>query len=351
MRKILKFVFVLCSLVMCFLIFMSHQVTNKVLKLAVVPFPIGTETFPGLPKTKTTETLVLESSINISESLVQEVKLPKCYLNVSELQEERFKIDTNATVGTLWNPNLRGIKYGGNFCPDDCMPDQNLAVIIPYRDRFKHLEILLNNLHSMLQKQKLRYTIYVVEMALPTRFNRGMLLNIGFKEALVMSNHDCFVFHDVDLVPMNEKNLYRCGDQPVHLSSANSKFDYKLLYSFYIGGVAMLSKSQFEQVNGFSNVYFGWGAEDDDFSKRISAENFSIVRPDPKVGKYYALPHGHDISNPKSSARMKLFSKRQTRFAKDGLNSLKYQVLSIEYRPLYTWIYIKCKELDVFKGT
>ena len=37
------------------------------------------------------------------------------------------------------------------------------------------------------------------------RFNRGMLLNIGFTEAMKDQEWDCFIFHDVDLLPENDK--------------------------------------------------------------------------------------------------------------------------------------------------
>ena len=40
-------------------------------------------------------------------------------------------------------------------------------------------------------------------------------------------------------------------------------------YKDHFGGVSTLTKEQFIAVNGFSNVYFGWGSEDDDLSKRF----------------------------------------------------------------------------------
>jgi hypothetical protein len=58
-------------------------------------------------------------------------------------------------------------------------------------------------------------------------FNRGLLLNIGYLEASQEYDYDCYIFHDVDLLPENDYNIYRCSDLPRHMSVAVDKFDYK----------------------------------------------------------------------------------------------------------------------------
>lgn len=42
----------------------------------------------------------------------------------------------------------------------------------------------------------------------------------------------------------------------------------RLRYKGYFGGVTAMTKEQFLQVNGFSNIYWGWGGEDDDLRIR-----------------------------------------------------------------------------------
>ena len=57
--------------------------------------------------------------------------------------------------------------------------------------------------------------------------NRGILRNIGFQEVDKLDTFQCFVFHDVDLIPENATNFYECEKQPLHLSSAIDSFHYK----------------------------------------------------------------------------------------------------------------------------
>ena len=57
-------------------------------------------------------------------------------------------------------------------------------------------------------------------------FIKGKLYNIGYKEAK-KNNHTCYVFHDVDLIPENDHNLYGCVRIPIQLSRAIDKYNYR----------------------------------------------------------------------------------------------------------------------------
>ena len=78
-------------------------------------------------------------------------------------------------------------------------------------------------------KNKKHARTYVSFQAQNITFNRGALFNIGFKEANKLKIFDCFIFHDVDLLPEDERNVYTCARMPRHLSAAIDKFEYRLI--------------------------------------------------------------------------------------------------------------------------
>ena len=61
------------------------------------------------------------------------------------------------------------------------------------------------------------------------------------------------------------------------------RFQYQLFMPEYTGGVAAITAGQFRAINGFSNLYIGWGCEDEDFYIRIVEAGLNLVRVDPQV--------------------------------------------------------------------
>lgn len=116
---------------------------------------------------------------------------------------------------------------GGRHKPTDCKARDRVAIVVPYRDRAVHLPIFLKNLHPLLMKQQVDYGIFIVEQNENGAFNRAKLMNIGFAEALKLYEWDCFIFHDLDLLPLDDRNLYTCPDQPRHMSVAVDTFGFK----------------------------------------------------------------------------------------------------------------------------
>nr|XP_044600119.1 beta-1,4-galactosyltransferase 4-like [Equus asinus] len=242
-----------------------------------------------------------------------------------------FKPDLTLEEVQAENPNVRR----GRYHPEECRALQRVAILIPHRNREKHLMYLLEHLHPFLHRQQLEYGIYVIHQAGSKKFNRAKLLNVGYLEALKDENWDCFIFHDVDLVPENDLNLYKCEDQPKHLVVGRNSTGYRLRYSGYFGGVTALSREQFFKVKGFSNNYWGWGGEDDDLRLRVELHRMKIIRPMPEVGKYTMIFHTRDQGNEVNTERMKLLHQVLRVWRTDGLTSCVYKLLCVDYNPLY----------------
>ena len=174
------------------------------------------------------------------------------------------------------NPHVMA---GGEHTPANCSTRHNVAIIVPYRDRAAQLAVFLRHIHPFLQRQDLHYRVYIINQVDQNLFNRAMLMNVGFAEAMKDFSWDCCIFHEDD------RNLYTCPTQPRHMSVAVDKFKYKLPYKTIFGGVAALSVAHFRKLNGFSNQFWGWGGEDDDMADRIISHNLTITRPSPDIAR------------------------------------------------------------------
>ncbi|XP_052500554.1 beta-1,4-galactosyltransferase 1 [Budorcas taxicolor] len=246
-----------------------------------------------------------------------------------------FNIPVDLKLVEQQNPK---VKLGGRYSPIDCISPHKVAIIIPFRNRQEHLKYWLYYLHPILQRQQLDYGIYVINQAGESMFNRAKLLNVGFKEALKDYDYNCFVFSDVDLIPMNDHNTYRCFSQPRHISVAMDKFGFSLPYVQYFGGVSALSKQQFLSINGFPNNYWGWGGEDDDIYNRLAFRGMSVSRPNAIIGKCRMIRHSRDKKNEPNPQRFDRIAHTKETMLSDGLNSLTYMVLEVQRYPLYTKI-------------
>lgn len=200
-----------------------------------------------------------------------------------------------------------------------------LAMVVPYRDRAEHLRQFLPHVKRYLDERGIVHRVYVIEQAVGRLFNKGVLLNVGFLEA----DRDCdyFVFHDVDMLPVDVDYTYE--DSPTHLASAPSQFGYELPYEGYFGGVTLFSRESFQKANGYSNGYWGWGAEDDDMLLRCHLSGMPVLRKLP--GTLKSLHHERIIAQDqygKNIVRVESLRAGLLDWKNEGVNSCEYRVLS-----------------------
>lgn len=151
-----------------------------------------------------------------------------------------------------------------------------LGIIVPYRDRESHLSKFRDGINSYFKNKKIKYELIIVEQSDDKPFNRGKLLNIGYIKAKELGC-DYVVFHDVDMIPIEVDYSY--SEIPLHLAT-NFELEYdkskNLQFDDYFGGVTMFSSDVFERINGYSNLYWGWGFEDDDLLFRASNKKIAL---------------------------------------------------------------------------
>ena len=195
--------------------------------------------------------------------------------------------------------------------------DKRLAIIVPYRDRRKQLDIFIPHMDSFLKDKGIDYQIIVAEQRDDRPFNRGKLCNIVFNT--VKDDFDYFCFHDVNLLPLTDDSDYSYPKKPTHLASIVD--DEFIPYEEFIGGVFLINKEHFEQINGFCDEYWGWGYEDNDLLERMRAKNIPL---DSFV----------DIS---STSKNERYSFNQVylynNFVKKELDTIKFHDTCIEIEP------------------
>lgn len=245
------------------------------------------------------------------------------------------------------NLSKLNIKKGGTYFSANKQyfsDEGKLAIIVPYRDRETNLKIFIEYMHQFLTLQNLTYQIFLIEPEKNVMFNRGLLLNIGYLEALKEIDFDCFVLHDVDMLPENLDNQYICNkNYPTQMAISVSIYKYlekapNYFINEYTGGVTSYSKDIFRKINGYSNLFFGWGGEDDDVNIRSMKHFKNISRLDPERGRYFANCHQEDkVINHK---RFEMLDSSLKNSDTDGLSNIKYSVLNVFKTKLFTKIIV-----------
>ena len=211
--------------------------------------------------------------------------------------------------------------------------------MVPYRDREKHLRQFLPHIRDYFAERGIAYHIVIAEQADGLPFNRGAIKNAGFG---LGAASDYICFHDVDYLPLEAD--YRWSDFPAGLVWAGAesipiKASGPTQYitpdmSKFFGGAVLMPNTLFEQVNGYSNQYWGWGYEDTDLVSRFQAANIAVVR---QRGSFRPLRHdneGYEVDgnlNETAARNRALYQKKWREGAPrqaDGLSTLSCEILS-----------------------
>jgi hypothetical protein len=215
--------------------------------------------------------------------------------------------------------------------------EDKIAIIIPFRDleteqkRSAELKKLVYYMVNYLNNKN--YKIFVIEQSNDgKKFNRGQLLNIGFKYA-EKEGYTNFIFHDVDLLPSKELHEYYITTptkEPVHIAAVWDRYNTN---PKYFGGIVSFNSSMFNTINGYPNNFWGWGGEDDELYKR-TRKFFNIYKPQKgKITDLEKLSLEKKLEYLKEND-LKFMQKREALAEHEktwninGLNSLKFKKIS-----------------------
>lgn len=207
-------------------------------------------------------------------------------------------------------------------------PATKVALIVPFRDlttdglRTKQLKVFIEHYTD--------YNIIIVEQSKDgKKFNRGKLLNIGFKLASE-ANADAYIFHDVDLIsPKSLKGLYSTSpEMPIHIANIWTE---KYTFPDFLGGIISFKKEDYIKINGFPNDFWGWGGEDDAMYNRLVANEVPVLKPfsETPEDKIKGLEHPSEGDSPrtKNTEKQKNILKDLKSWRKNGLNTLQYKLI------------------------
>jgi hypothetical protein len=172
------------------------------------------------------------------------------------------------------------------------------------------------------------------------KFNRGLLLNIGY--FLAKGKYDRYLFHDVDSYPdeILFPQYFQHLDDSVHFASPS--LGYKYTYPEFLGGVEGFTGEDYETVNGFPNTFLGWGGEDDALYNRLVSEKISIYRP--RQGRYILADHEQATKSEQNQLRYENVLEDLKRYKENGIMQLPRY--SIQVTPFSIDAFLESYQLE-----
>lgn len=224
--------------------------------------------------------------------------------------------------------------------PNISMNMRYVVLIIPLMNRDPQLAVFESHMCSMWNNKSSPLLILVVNQTAPRSFSRSWLFNVGLN---FIGNQNisstCIAIHDVDLLPFSNVSYETC-DHPTQLSSELEHFNWNVPYDSSSGGVFLASKKDWLAINGMSNLFRGWGGEDDELFYRLKHARLTDgdrpYRPARGYGKFYKNKIEHHVSEKSMSeyiSNVRLLDdmvNKKRSMSDDGLAQVKYGIVQIK---------------------
>lgn len=204
-------------------------------------------------------------------------------------------------------------------------------IIIPYREREQHLEYFIKHSVPLIEECMPETKVVVVEQSVDKLFNRGKLLNVGFKE--YMDKTEYFITHDVDINPKKETLDY------YNINIENGIVRLLSAHESSLGGVVKFHNESINKSNGFPNNIWGWGIEDRALFNRCIIKNINIKDTSLSKKNFVILHHKSNVET-YFGEKLKISEKWTKKYidkleekdklkmiTEDGINTVEYKII------------------------
>lgn len=202
-------------------------------------------------------------------------------------------------------------------------------IVVSYRDRLVHLECF----KLYMAKHFSHIPIVVVQQADNDKWNKGLLYNAGYIEC--HDKCDYIILSDVDFIP-NPGVDYSYPELPTLISTECSQFGYTHMYDTFFGGVVAIRNDHYELVNGFPNLYRGYGGEDDAMFRRVKGKG---LVPQKRLGNRFECFEHPRPKQPDDYNYNLMLLNNEPNYS-DGLTTAQYKVVSRHESGNYTHLKI-----------
>ena len=138
---------------------------------------------------------------------------------------------------------------------------KKLLIIVPYRDRPEHLKSFLEKTPKYFREQNIEFDIIICELENIGCWNAGLCCNSIIKYDKI-HEYEYIYIHHVDIFPIR-------GDWefPEECEAFIKLGDF---------GSCLTKTKNFLKAGGYSNSFWGWGGEDNDFYSKLSNIGVSL---------------------------------------------------------------------------
>lgn len=207
--------------------------------------------------------------------------------------------------------------------------ERTYVFLIPYRAkspeerRRDELKSTINSIDAYFNKYNKKYAIYIAEEHNDYPFNRGFLLNAAFLEAEKKYTFPRIYIH------MNADYTF---DMSYEFPTLLDEFDGNGFMDIFtannistIGGMTCFGADTYKKVNGFPNIMYGWGYEDNALRIRADTTGVPVIHNN-LLNNGWIIAKGSDDLMRNMSHQEKNRDMLKIDVNKDGLNTCVYTI-------------------------